>query len=88
MVSTLATRVVYCGSELKSGQTKDYIIGICCFSAKHAALRRKDRYWLALNQDTVFKGGDMSIRGLLHNINPTKRVGLVQSGPHHHLIEN
>jgi len=20
--------------------------------------------------------------------NPTKRVGLVQSGPHHHLIEN
>ena len=23
-----------------------------------------------------------------HYENPTKRVGLVQSGPHHHLIEN
>jgi hypothetical protein len=25
------------------GQTKDYKIGICCFSAKHAALRRKNK---------------------------------------------
>ena len=32
-------------------QTKDYKIGICCFSAKHAALRRKS--WLARNQDNV-----------------------------------
>jgi len=24
----------------------------------------------------------------LHYKNPTKRVGLLQSGPHHHLIEN
>jgi hypothetical protein len=36
--------------------------------------------------------GDMSIRGLVsvsyHYKNPTKRVGLVQSGHHHHLIEN
>jgi hypothetical protein len=23
----------------------------------------------------------------LHNKNPTQRVGIVQSGPHHHLIE-
>jgi len=23
-----------------------------------------------------------------HNKSPTRRVGLVQSGPHHHLIEN
>jgi hypothetical protein len=27
--------------SLLAGQTKDYKIGICCFSAKHAALRRK-----------------------------------------------
>jgi hypothetical protein len=32
------------------GQTKDYCIGICCFSAKHAALRRKSKDWLAQNQ--------------------------------------
>jgi hypothetical protein len=31
---------VDCGFEPRSGQTKDYTIGICCFSAKHAALRR------------------------------------------------
>jgi len=25
----------------------DFKIGICCFSAKHAALRRKSKDWLA-----------------------------------------
>ena len=29
--------------EPRSGQRKDYKIGICCFSAKQAALRRKSR---------------------------------------------
>jgi hypothetical protein len=28
------------------GKTKDYKIGICCFSAKHTALRRKSKNWL------------------------------------------
>jgi hypothetical protein len=46
-------------------QTKDYKIGICCFSAKHAALRRKSKDWLAQNQDNVSKWGDMFIHGLL-----------------------
>jgi hypothetical protein len=32
--------VVNRGFEPRSGQTKEYKIGICCFSAKHAALRR------------------------------------------------
>jgi hypothetical protein len=36
------------------GQTKDYEIGISCFSAKHAALRRKNKDLLAWNQDNVF----------------------------------
>jgi hypothetical protein len=39
--------------ERRSGQTKDYKIGICCFSAKHAALRRKSKDWLAQNQDNM-----------------------------------
>ena len=51
-----------CGFEPQSGQTKDYKIGICCFSAKHAAFRRKGKDWLAQNQDNVSKWGDMSIR--------------------------
>jgi hypothetical protein len=39
MVSVLASSVVDRGFEPRSGQTKDYQIGICCFSAKHATLR-------------------------------------------------
>jgi len=31
------------GFKPQSGQTKDYKIGICCFSAQHAALRRKSK---------------------------------------------
>ena len=29
--------------SIQTGQTKDYKIGICCFPAKHATLRRKSR---------------------------------------------
>ena len=65
MVSVLASCAVDRGFEPQSGQTKDYIIGICCFSAKHAALRRKSKDWSAGNQDNVSEWGDMSIRGLL-----------------------
>ena len=65
MVNVLASSTVYRGFEPRSGQTKDYKIGMCCFSAKHAALRRKSKDWLARNQDNVSEWGDMSIRGLL-----------------------
>ena len=43
MVSALASSAVDRGFEHRSGQTKDYTIGMCCFSAKYAALRRKSR---------------------------------------------
>jgi hypothetical protein len=43
MVSVLASSAVDSGFQPRSGQTKDYKIGICCFSAKHAALRRKSK---------------------------------------------
>jgi hypothetical protein len=65
MVSVLALSAVDCGFEPRSGQTKDYTIGIRCFSAKHAALRGKSKDWLARNQNNVSEWGDMSIRGLL-----------------------
>jgi hypothetical protein len=51
--------------EPRSGQTKDYKIGICGFSAKHAALRRKSKEWLARNQNNVSEWSDMSIRRML-----------------------
>ena len=43
MVSVLASSAVDSGFEPRSGQTKDYKIGICRFSAKHTALKRKSR---------------------------------------------
>jgi hypothetical protein len=41
MVSVLASSALDRGFEPLSGQTKDYKIIICCFSAKHASSRRK-----------------------------------------------
>jgi hypothetical protein len=65
MVSVLASSAVDCGFEPRSGQTKDYTIGMCCFSAKHAALRRKGKDWFVRNQNNVSEWSDMSTRGLL-----------------------
>ena len=65
MVSVLASSAVDSGFEPRSGQTKDYKIGICCFSARHAALRRKSKDWLAQNQYNVSEWSDISTRGLL-----------------------
>ena len=45
MVSVLASSAVDPGLEPRSSQPKDYKTGICCFSAKHAALRRKSKDW-------------------------------------------
>jgi hypothetical protein len=63
--SVLASSVVDCGFKPRSDQTKDHKIGICSFSAKHTALRKKSTDWLARNQDSVSEWSDMSIRKLL-----------------------
>jgi hypothetical protein len=65
MVSVLASIPVDRGFEPRSGQTKDYRINMCCFSAKHASLRSKSKDWLARNQNNVSEWSDMSTRGLL-----------------------
>jgi hypothetical protein len=54
----------------------DLFIGICYFSAKHAALRRKSKDWLVRNQDSVSEWGDMSIRGLLFQWASTIKIQL------------
>jgi hypothetical protein len=64
MVSVFASSAVSLGFEPRSDQNKDYKIGICCFSAKHAELSRKSKDWLARNQDNVFEWDDMSTRDL------------------------
>ena len=65
MVSVLASSAVDRGFEPRSGQIKDYKIGIYCYSAKDAALKRKDKDWLVRDKDNLSKWGDLSTRGLL-----------------------
>ena len=65
MVSVLASSAIDREFEPRSGQTKEYKIGICCFSAKHAALRGKSKDWLARNQNNVTEWSDTSTRKLL-----------------------
>ena len=65
MVSMIPSIVVDRRFESWSGHTKGYKIGICCFSAKYAALRSKSRDWLARNQDNVSEWSNMSTSGLL-----------------------
>ena len=47
MVSVVASSAVDGLFKPQSGQTKDYKIGICCFYARKAALKRKSKDWLA-----------------------------------------
>jgi hypothetical protein len=65
MVSVLASSAIDCGYELRSCQTKEYKSGICCFSAKNAALRRRSNDWLTRNQNNVSEWSDISTQWLL-----------------------
>jgi hypothetical protein len=65
MVSVLASSEIDHGFESRSDLTKGYKISICCFSAKHRALRKKRKDWLARIQDNVSEWGGISIRGML-----------------------
>ena len=49
IVSVFASSAVDLGFEPRSDQTKDYKIGICCFSAKHSALKSKSKDGLTQN---------------------------------------
>jgi hypothetical protein len=53
MVSVLVSSAIDCGFEPQSDQIKEYEIGMCCFSGKHTALRRKSKNSLDRNQDNV-----------------------------------
>ena len=76
MVSVLASSTVNRVLEPQSGKNKDYKIGICSFSAKHIALRRKSKDWLARNQNNVSEWSDMSTRGLLFQRASTIKIQL------------
>ena len=76
MINVLASSAVDHWFEPWSWQIKDYKIGICCFSSKHAALRRKSKDWLARNQNNVSEWGDMSIHRLLFQWASTIKIQL------------
>ena len=59
MVSMLVSSAEDRGFESRSGQTIDSKIGICCFSAKRAALRSKSKDRLFRNQNNVSEWSDM-----------------------------
>jgi hypothetical protein len=61
MVSVLASSVVDCVFESRSGQIKDYKTGICSNSAKHIALRRKRTKHLS-SISTLFCQGNKSTK--------------------------
>jgi hypothetical protein len=62
MVGVLTSSPVDREFDPRSSQTNDNKIGICCFSSKQAALRKKNK---ARNQDNMSECGDMSTSGLL-----------------------
>jgi hypothetical protein len=49
---------------------------MCCFSAEHAALRRKSKDWLARNQNNVSEWSDISTSGLLFQWASTIKIQL------------
>jgi hypothetical protein len=65
MVNMFASSVIDPWVFTPSGSEKDYAIGICCFSAKQAALRSKRRYRQVRNSNNLSERSDMSIRELL-----------------------
>ena len=86
MVSVLASSAGGRGFDPRPGQTKDIKIGICCFSARHAALRSKSKDWLPRVRimclgKVACLPADCCFRELARK-NPAQRVGLVQSRIH------
>jgi hypothetical protein len=86
MVSVHSSSAVDHGFEPHSGE-----IGICCFSAKETALRGKRKTgWLSIIKicpcGVTCLSADYSYSVIA--LKKIQRVGLEQSGHHHHLIEN
>jgi len=77
MVSVFASSAVDRGLQLRSGQTKYYKSGVCCFSTKYPALRaRAKTVWFAQNQDNVSEWSDISTHGLLFQRASTIKIKL------------
>ena len=76
MDSVIISTVVDRGFEPRPGQTKDYKMCICCFSAKHEAFRRKSKDWLTRNQDNCVRMGRHVYRLTVVSVNYHSRLQL------------
>ena len=76
MVSMVALSAVDRGFEHRSDKTGNCESGICCFSANRTALLRKNKDWLARNQNIVCEWSDMSTCKQLFNLANTMKVQL------------
>ena len=61
MVNVITSVAVDRGFKPWSGQTKDFKISMCCFSANDTPLGRKSKDWFARYQDNVSEWGDITI---------------------------
>ena len=94
MVSVLALSGISVSLSPVEFKLKTIELGICCSSAKHTALRstRKDQNnvseWSGMStHEMLFQRKRGNERDSQHYNNPAKRVDLVQSRHHHHIIE-
>jgi hypothetical protein len=74
MISVLVSSAVDGGFEPRSDHNKDLKIGMCCFSAKHAAIRRMSKDWFARNHSNVSEWCEMFTRGLLCQGTSTMKI--------------
>jgi hypothetical protein len=70
MASVLALSVVDHGFEPWSRQTKGYEIGICCFSAKHVAIRWKSKDWS--DRQWIFSASSLKQQSADRHVAPTQ----------------
>jgi len=85
MVSVLASSAVDREFEPQSGQTKDYKIGIYCFSAEQG--ERAKTNWLGIRIMYLSGATCLPADFCFSEValqKPTKRVGLVQTRYRHH----
>ena len=59
VISMVSSSAVDCAFDRCSSETKEYKIGIWCFSAKHKSLMRKSRL-----VGSVSKGSELSTHGM------------------------
>jgi hypothetical protein len=60
-----SSRVLDRGFVPRSGKTKDYIIGICCFCAEHAAFMSKDKDFRLRIRIICPNGGHFDLRTIV-----------------------